>query len=527
MRGAFVLTLAISAAIAVSAYPGISPSPAYTGSTLLPNNVLLLAGTALNLVLIIGMFSAMKKQVRDGRAAAGTLKSSEQRLQTVIDSVQEGITFSSCEGKFEVFNQRMVEITGYTMEEANKAGDFTRLLYPDAADRQRALDGTRDVIEQPGPHASETTITTRWGEKRLLHIFSQMVGTNGNRMFLTTYVDVTEARKADELVHESRIRYLQLFQASPNPLMVYDVETLEFLEVNPAAVQHYGFSPAEFRAMTVKDIRPPEDVPAFLELIGRGEDPEERSGTWRHKKKDGTIIQVRIKSHAIDWKGRTGRLVLVHDITDLLQIEEELRIQKSHFERLFASAPEGIALLDGQGKVHEVNSAFAQMFGFSREEMAGRDVLEITVPDDGREEARAALESVMKGKSVCMDAGRVRKDGQHIDVSIIAVPVDNGRGANMAYVLYRDITQKKRGDKEKEELIQELQKALTDVKTLGGLLPICAWCKKIRDDQGYYHQIETFIAKHSEVKFTHGICPECRERFDRDAEPRELREASG
>ena len=99
----------------------------------------------------------------------------------------------------------------------------------------------------------------------------------------------------------------------------------------------------------------------------------------------------------------------------------------------------------------------------------------------------------------------------------------------MAYVLYRDITQKKRGDREREDLILQLQKALTDVKTLGGLLPICAWCKKIRDDKGYYHQIETFIAKHSEVKFTHGICPECRDRFDREAEAesRESREVHG
>ena len=405
MRATFLLTLVISAAIAVSACAGISASPAYARSVALPENLLPLAGAAVNLVLIIGMFAAMKRRVRSRANAAGTLKISEQRLQTVINSVQEGITFSDIEGKFEVFNRRMAEITGYTMEEANRSGDFTRLLYPDPADRQKALDGTKDVIEQTGPRVSETTITTKSGAQRLLHVSSQMVGADGNRMFLTTYIDVTEQRA----------------------------------------------------------------------------------------------------------------------------LEETLRIRKNHFERLFASAPEGIALLDGQGKVHEVNCAFSRMFGFSREEMTGRDMLNITVPEDGREEARAALESVMKGKSVRLDAGRVRKDGRHFDVSIIAVPVDNGRGANMAYVLYRDITQKKRDDREKEELIMKLQKALTDVKTLGGLLPICAWCKKIRDDQGYYHQIETFIANHSEVKFTHGICPECRERFDRDADaaPRELPEASG
>jgi PAS domain S-box-containing protein len=280
--------------------------------------------------------------------------------------------------------------------------------------------------------------------------------------------------------------------------------------------------------MTVLDIRPPGDVSQFLSHVSSTGDREERTGTWRHCRKDGSVMQVEINSHAVEWQGHNARLVLVHDITELVNIEEELKVQKAHFERLFESAPEGIALLDERGYVHEVNRAFTLMFGFSKEEIHGRDILELTVPAEGRDEARSALGSVVDGVSVHMDAGRLRRDGQLIDVSIIAVPVDDGKGVNMAYVLYRDITQKKRGDREREELIRELQKALTDVKTLGGLLPICAWCKKIRDDKGYYHQIETFIAKHSEAKFTHGICPECREKFDRQgAEARETREVPG
>lgn len=608
------------------------------------------------IALITGMFTFMNTQIRNWKRAADTLKVSDQRLQTVINSVQEGITFSNAEGKFEIFNQQMTEITGYTMEEANRADDFSRLIYPDHDEHQRALDGLKLVMEHQGPHVSETTITTKSGARRVLRVSSQMLGPAGRKMFLTTYDDITEqnrleqalreseeklrlvfenaqdginifeetpdhtkrrlvecnpryaelagrsreelleagitsgmtislsgenvaaieggiafrgsfswlrpdgkeniieysampiemrgkkftigidrdvtdARKAERLIHDSQIRYQQLFEASPNPLMVYDAETLEFLEVNPATIQHYGYSREEFLAMSVKGIRPPEDIPEFLATIGAGALMEERTGTYRHRTKDGSIIQVRIKSHAINWKGRSARLVLVHDITDLLQIEEELKVQKTHFERLFESAPEGIAVLDGRGDVHDVNRAFAHMFGFSKEEVVGRDIIEMTIPQEGREEARSALAAVIDGVSLHLEAGRLRKDGQAIDVSIIVVPVDNGRGTNMAYVLYRDITQKKRGEREREDLIEQLQKALVDVKTLGGLLPICAWCKKIRDDQGYYHQIETFIAKHSAAKFTHGICPECREKFDRDAgagsEARKIREVAG
>ena len=73
----------------------------------------------------------------------------------------------------------------------------------------------------------------------------------------------------------------------------------------------------------------------------------------------------------------------------------------------------------------------------------------------------------------------------------------------------RDITERKRMEEEREKLIHELQDALVSVKTLRGLLPICSHCKKIRDDKGYWNQIESYIRDHTDAEFTHGICPEC------------------
>jgi hypothetical protein len=77
-----------------------------------------------------------------------------------------------------------------------------------------------------------------------------------------------------------------------------------------------------------------------------------------------------------------------------------------------------------------------------------------------------------------------------------------------------DITEQKRLEEQREQLIEELRNALTDIKTLRGMLPICAWCKKIRDDRGYWTQIEQYIRAHSEAEFTHGICPECRQKLN-------------
>ena len=104
----------------------------------------------------------------------------------------------------------------------------------------------------------------------------------------------------------------ELFKASPLPMWVYDVETLDILEVNRAAEQRYGYTRSEFLSLTLRELRPAEDVPKFLELTT--ELPHfDRSGPWRHRTKDGTVIQVLINSHSIRYGPRKARLVIAED----------------------------------------------------------------------------------------------------------------------------------------------------------------------------------------------------------------------
>jgi PAS domain S-box-containing protein len=141
--------------------------------------------------------------------------------------------------------------------------------------------------------------------------------------------DITERRRVEMVLRESAARYRELFEANPHPMMVYDLETLAFLEVNDAAVAHYGFTRDEFLSMTIADIRPPEDVPRLLENISHvGEQPVDKAGIWRHRKKDGTVIEVEITSHVLDYDERRAELVLANDITDRKRAEQELR--RSH-----------------------------------------------------------------------------------------------------------------------------------------------------------------------------------------------------
>jgi len=138
-------------------------------------------------------------------------------------------------------------------------------------------------------------------------------------------LDITKDKIRELALRESETRYRQMFQANPHPMWLYDLETLRFLAVNDAAIAHYGYSEAEFLALTIADIRPPEEVPRLLETIeqlnGRA---QYGNNIWRHRKKDGTLIDVEISSHEIEYAGRRAKVVLAHDITERHRAEERI-----------------------------------------------------------------------------------------------------------------------------------------------------------------------------------------------------------
>jgi PAS domain S-box-containing protein len=116
-------------------------------------------------------------------------------------------------------------------------------------------------------------------------------------------------------------------------MWVYDQETLAFLDVNDAAVERYGYAREEFLAMTIKDIRPPEDVPALLEHVMTLTSDFDPPAIWRHRRKDGTVIDVEVTSHALAFSGRPARLVLANNVTERLRVEGEIRRLNEELEQ--------------------------------------------------------------------------------------------------------------------------------------------------------------------------------------------------
>jgi PAS domain S-box-containing protein len=148
---------------------------------------------------------------------------------------------------------------------------------------------------------------------------------------LSLVLDVTVARRIEEALRKSEAQYRLLFESNPQPMWVYDLSTLRFLAVNEAATGHYGYSCAEFLDRTIMDIRPEDDVPLLCEYISGGNPELDHAGEWRHRKKDGSVINVEITSHRVNFAGRAAEFVLANDITERKKAVDALRLSEDRY----------------------------------------------------------------------------------------------------------------------------------------------------------------------------------------------------
>jgi PAS domain S-box-containing protein len=162
-------------------------------------------------------------------------------------------------------------------------------------------------------------------------------------------------REAKEGLRQSEERYRTLFERNPHPMFVYDCETLAYLAVNDAAVHQYGYSREEFLRMTLADLRPPEDVPALLDSLRASAPGFERRGAWRHRKKDGSVIDVEILAHALPFGDRPACIVLAYDVTERRRLEEQL---------VQAQKMEAVGRLAG-GVAHDFNNLLTVINGYA------------------------------------------------------------------------------------------------------------------------------------------------------------------
>ncbi len=269
------------------------------------------------------------------------------------------------------------------------------------------------------------------------------------RLFQAMRRELAERRSMQDALRERDTRYRTLFESNPHPMWVYDRATLRFLAVNDAAVDYYGFSRDEFLAMTLRDIRPPEDVPLLERNVAAAPEGFDPPDLWRHRLKDGRVIHVEITSHRVDFDGHDAKLVLAHDVTERLAAEEEQRLHTAVVE----STRDGIVVTGLDGRVLSVNRAFTEITGYPASAILDRSLDMILAPDDGglsEDGLRAAVrrEGYWQGERMIR-----RRDGTTAPTWLTLNAVRDAAGRTTHCVgIYTDISQLKAAQAETERL---------------------------------------------------------------------------
>lgn len=206
---------------------------------------------------------------------------------------------------------------------------------------------------------------------------SNQLNNFGFNIQLSPIVNLDEIQRLpeEEDLIESEQKYRSIFANNPQPMWIYDLETLSFLEVNDAAIHHYGYSKAEFNHMTLKDIRPAEELAAFLQQRELTKKAQTLIGEWRHIKKNGEVIIVEINSHPLIFNGKNARHVLINDITGRRLTEEKLKKSEERFRDLYDNAKIGMYRTTPDGTLLMANKALVKLLGYqSFEQLALMDL---------------------------------------------------------------------------------------------------------------------------------------------------------
>jgi PAS domain S-box-containing protein len=407
-----------------------------------------------------GRFVALFDDITERKRVEESL----QKLQLAVEQSESVVFMTDPEGAITYVNPAFERVYGYSREET--LGKTPRILKGGGRDQayyQRLWQGLL-----AGKSVREEFVNKR-RDGKLVPVeasVSPVMDARGGRIgFIAVQHDLTERKRSEERIRISEEKYRLLFDSNPLPTWVFDNETLAFLAVNQAARDHYGYSLDEFLSMTIKDIRPPEDVPSLLGGIGLEGPGFQKSGIWRHRKKDGTLIHAEVTSAPFVFEGRAAQLVLAIDVTDRLRAEEGMRRSEERFRRLFDSNTIGISVAELSGNVLESNDAYLAMIGYTREELLSGVVRwDGITPAEYREKDQIAVEQLQRtGVAQPYEKALIRKDGTHVPLLIGIAMLEASERSIIAYTV--DLSSRR----QLEEQFRQAQKMEAVGQLAGGV----------------------------------------------------------
>lgn len=457
-----------------------------------------------------GLMSTTSNVYLIGRDVSG------DTYRSIVENAVDGIFQSTPDGRFIRVNSSMAELYGYTTP-AELVGAVNRMdeqIFVEP-DRRRQL---LEELNRNG-HVKDFQSQVYRKDGSVIWISEDIrlvTGADGAPMYLEGVTrNITEQKQAEMALAASELRYAMLTESMTEGLLVVDNDD-RILHVNSRICDMLGYTVGELIGRIAKDI--------LLLSDNDRKSMEEKNRDRQNGIRERYEMMLRRKNGESLWAlmggapmyGADGNVVgsvgVVTDISERKAAETALRVSEKKFHDLIAYSAGYICTHDLDGKFLSVNPSSCASLGYSEEELIGQPIEKFVWPD--RKNLVAAYLEELKNND--MASGYIKfstKQGKPVIWSFTNRVM---RDAGMApYVIgyAQDVTEKLALEKEKEKLIEELKKTLSEIKVLSGMLPICASCKKIKDDQGYWHQIETYISTHSAAQFTHGLCLDCQHKL--------------
>ncbi len=366
------------------------------------------------------------------------------RLAAIVRSSNDAIISKSLNGEIQTWNKGAERIYGYTAAEV--VGKSIDILEPES---ERGLH--RAILDEISRGREvkhfETTRLKKNGHRVSVDLTVSPIRDGKGTIVGASAVarDITEWKQAQESLRSSADQYRLLFQSNPVPMWVFDRSSLRFLAVNDAAVCQYGYTEDEFLSMSIQEIRPPEDIPNLLENLKQLPSGLQDVHLWKHRRKDGTLIDVEIVAHDVAYEGHEGELVAAYDVTERLRAQGLLRDGEAKYRVLFEDSSDAYLLLSIDGFV-DCNAAALKLFGFSdRSEFTHPADISPPFQPDGtssRQAVDARIAHTLAHGSDAFEWLHHRKNGEVFlaEVKLTALEL-GGRPLIMATV--RDITERK------------------------------------------------------------------------------------
>ena len=299
---------------------------------------------------------------------------------------------------------------------------------------------------------------------------------DGKPMVIASPLDVSDRVRAEQALKTSEQRYRLLFESNPLPLWVYDLSTLQFLDINDVACARYGYSRQEFMAMTMCDIRPPEDIAAFKQRIPAEGETRLNFGPWRHRRKDGSVIMVEVNSHDVTIHGRPARFVCPIDVTEKLYAQEEIHrmnlLLESKVETrteqlarslalqqsLFDNMPQIVWLADLGGSITFANRVWAEKIGIVADDWKGDGWGRALHPEDLERVMREWQQAAPVKDVFEIDYRLLHRDGGYHDYQVKARRTFAPTGEPICWVgICSDVTVSRRREEALRIVNQELE----------------------------------------------------------------------